>query len=122
MNVAAKTISVRPEAMVLSLIAVCLPALLLGVSKLSAGSKYVREQSHAVESTAVDSRPLKLTPHRVVLGRNKRFNLYLPAGFEITVAAQGLKRVRFMAKSPDDRIFAADLYNRTDNQKGAVIV
>jgi glucose/arabinose dehydrogenase len=67
-------------------------------------------------------RRLKLTPHQVVLSKTKRFNLNLPTGFEISVAAQGLKRARFMAKSPDNRIFVTDMYNRTDNQKGVVYV
>jgi len=35
---------------------------------------------------------------------------------------KGLKRVRFMAKSPDGRIFVTDMFNRTDNQKGAVYI
>src|SRR5207244_3847594 len=63
-----------------------------------------------------------LAPHRVVLSKSKKFNLYLPPGFEITVAAQGFKRTRFMAKSPDGRIFITDMFNRTDNQKGAIYV
>ncbi|MGH9906671.1 MAG: PQQ-dependent sugar dehydrogenase, partial [Pyrinomonadaceae bacterium] len=46
----------------------------------------------------------------------------LPEGFAITVAAQGLKRVRFMAKSPDDRIFVTDMYNLTDNKRGIVYI
>jgi glucose/arabinose dehydrogenase len=57
-----------------------------------------------------------------VVSKTKKFNLYLPARFEITVAAKGLKRVRFMAKSPDGRIFVTDMFNRTDNQKGAVYI
>jgi glucose/arabinose dehydrogenase len=87
----------------------------------SAGSSgHARQQPDGV--TSVGSRPLQLTPHQVVLSKSKKFNLYLPRGFEITVAAQGLKRARFMAKSPDNRIFVTDMYNRTDNQKGAVYV
>lgn len=90
---------------------------------LSVGApEQVEHQSDKVDSIAVDSRPLKLTPHQVVLSKTRKFNLYLPPGFEITVAAQGLKRARFMARSPDDRIFVTDMFNRTDNQKGAVYV
>jgi glucose/arabinose dehydrogenase len=33
-----------------------------------------------------------------------------------------LKRVRFMAKSPDDRIFVTDMFNLTDNKKGIVYI
>lgn len=68
------------------------------------------------------SAALKLTPHPVSLANGRSFNLNLPEGFEISVAAQGLKRVRFLAKSPDDRIFVTDMYNLTDNRKGAVYI
>src|SRR5262249_53575795 len=50
------------------------------------------------------------------------FNLYLPAEYDIFVAAQGLKRVRFLTKSPDGRIFVTDMYNRTDNSRGKVYI
>ena len=65
---------------------------------------------------------LRLTPHRISLSGGRSFDLNLPEGFEISVAAQGLKRVRFMAKSPDDRIFVTDMYSLADNRKGAVYI
>ncbi len=65
---------------------------------------------------------LKLTPHRVELSDGRTFVLNLPENFSIRVAAQGLKRVRFMAKSPDNRIFVTDMYNLTDNQRGVVYI
>ena len=65
---------------------------------------------------------LKLTPHHITLANGKSFDLNLPEGFEIAVAAQGLKRVRFMARSPDDRIFVTDMYNKTDNSRGVVYI
>ncbi len=80
-----------------------------------------------VESTVearlqLQPRPLRLTPHRISLANGQSFDLNLPEGFEVAVAAQGLKRVRFMAKSPDDRIFVTDMYNLTDNKKGVVYI
>lgn len=65
---------------------------------------------------------VKLVPHKISLKNGKTFNLNLPADYEITPAAEGLKRVRFFAKSPDGRIFVTDLYNLTDNRKGAVYI
>jgi glucose/arabinose dehydrogenase len=59
-------------------------------------------------------------PHRITLANGRSYTLHLPAGYNITVAAQGMSRVRFLAKSPDDRIFVTDLYNRADNNKGAI--
>ncbi len=61
-----------------------------------------------------------LTPHQIVLADGKTFTLSLPKDFQIRIAAQGLKRVRFMAKSPDDRLFVTDMFNLTDNRKGTI--
>jgi glucose/arabinose dehydrogenase len=65
---------------------------------------------------------LKLVPHKIALASGRTFTLNIPAGMGIRVAAQGLKRVRFMARSPDDRIFVTDMYNLTDNKKGVVYI
>ena len=64
----------------------------------------------------------KLVPNKVVLKDGKTFNLNLAEGFEIIPALEGLKRVRFFAKSPDGRIFVTDMFNLTDNKKGAVYI
>ncbi len=64
----------------------------------------------------------KLTPHHITLANGKSFDLNLPEGFEIAIAVQGLKRVRFMARSPDDRIFVTDMFNLTDNRRGVVYI
>jgi glucose/arabinose dehydrogenase len=64
----------------------------------------------------------KLIPHRIKLATGQSFDLNLPEGFEISIAAQGLKRVRFMARSPDNRIFVTDMYNLTDNRRGVVYI
>lgn len=61
-------------------------------------------------------------PHKITLANGKSFELDLPEGYEISVAAQGLKRVRFMALSPDKRIFVTDMYNLTDNRRGVVYI
>jgi hypothetical protein len=60
--------------------------------------------------------------HHIKLANGKSFDLKLPDGFDISIAAQGLKRVRFMACSPDDRIFVTDMYNLTDNKRGVVYI
>jgi glucose/arabinose dehydrogenase len=64
--------------------------------------------------------PAPLVGHDVALADGRRFTLNLPAGYQIRVAAEGLRRVRFMAAAPDGRLFATDLYNRTDNSRGRV--
>jgi glucose/arabinose dehydrogenase len=73
-------------------------------------------------SAVTRARRPRQTPHRISLSGDRTFDLYLPEGFAISVAAQGLKRVRFMAKSPDSRIFVTDMYTLADNTKGVVYI
>lgn len=75
-----------------------------------------------IENREVQTQSLKLKPNRISLAKGDSFNLYLPDDFAISVAAEGLKRVRFMARSPDERIFVTDMYNLTDNKKGVVYI
>lgn len=80
-------------------------------------------QAFAASASAnANQRAPKLVPQRITLANGKSFDLNAPEGFAISVAAQGLKRVRFMAKSPDNRIFVTDMYNLTDNSKGVVYI
>lgn len=65
---------------------------------------------------------LKLVPHEINLKNGKTFNLNLPADYEIVPAVEGLKRVRFFAKSPDGRIFVTDMRDLSDNKLGTVYI
>lgn len=78
--------------------------------------------SGAAAGAATKAPGLKLLPNHISLAGGKAFDLNLPAEFGISVAAQGLKRVRFMAQSPDDRIFVTDMYSLADNKRGAVYI
>jgi glucose/arabinose dehydrogenase len=71
---------------------------------------------------ATRPRGLKLVPNRISLANGKSYVLNLPEDLAISAAAQGLKRVRFMARSPDGRIFVTDMYNLTDNTRGIVYI
>ena len=64
----------------------------------------------------------RLVPQRMTLKNGRTVTLNAPADFEIIPAAEGLKRVRFFAKSPDGRIFVTDMYNLTDNKRGAIYI
>ena len=64
----------------------------------------------------------KLVPHKITLKSGKTFNLNAPANYEIIPAVEGLKRVRFLTKSPDGRFFVTDMHDLTDNEKGAVYI
>lgn len=65
----------------------------------------------------------KLVARRISLTKKgASFDLNVPENFEISVAAEGLRRVRFMALSPDRRIFVTDMYNLADNKRGAIYI
>ena len=64
----------------------------------------------------------KLVAQKITLKNGKSFSLKLPENFEIIPAAEGLKRVRFFAKSPDGRIFVTDMHDLTDNEKGKIYI
>jgi glucose/arabinose dehydrogenase len=80
-----------------------------------------RGARRATSDGRADGAP-RLVPNRVSVAGREPFVLNLPEGFAISVAAEGLKRVRFMAESPDGRIFVTDMHDLTDNRKGAVYV
>src|SRR3984893_6354805 len=65
---------------------------------------------------------VKLTPHVVRLKGKSPFSLSLPENFTIVATAEGLKRVRFMAKSPDGRIFVTTMHDLSDNNEGAIYI
>jgi glucose/arabinose dehydrogenase len=64
----------------------------------------------------------KLVPQQIETKDGRKFTLNIPGEFEIIPAAEGLKRARFFAKAPDGRIFVTDMYNLTDNKRGAVYI
>lgn len=65
---------------------------------------------------------LTLVPRKISLKDGRKFELNIPDGYAITPVAEGLKRVRFFTKSPDKRIFVTDMFDMSDNKKGAVYI
>ncbi len=63
-----------------------------------------------------------LTPRTLTYAPGQAITLNLPSNLEINVAASGLHRVRFLAQSPDGRIFATGMWNLADNTRGAVFI
>ncbi|HEY4008620.1 MAG TPA: hypothetical protein VGM11_00595 [Acidobacteriaceae bacterium] len=74
-------------------------------------------------------------PHTLTYAPGRSITLSLPANLDINVAASGLRRVRFMAQSPDGpgvpgqlagwgggRIFATGMYNLADNTRGSIFI
>ena len=80
----------------------------------------------AADTTSSSPSPLALVPVTIRLKeanhlvKRKEFTLNIPEGFGISVAADGLQRLRFMAFSPDRRLFATDMRNMADNDIGRV--
>jgi glucose/arabinose dehydrogenase len=62
------------------------------------------------------------TPHTLSYAPGKSITLSLPDPFDINIAAAGLHRVRFIAQSPDGRIFATGMYDVSDNTLGSIFV
>lgn len=77
---------------------------------------------YATSVLAAEPQPPALRPHTITLANGTTFTLNLSPEFEISIAAQGLRRVRFMAQSPDGRIFVTDMYSRADNKRGTVYI
>lgn len=65
---------------------------------------------------------LQLIDHPIQLRNKSTFHLKTPFSYKISVAAEGLKRPRFFAKSPDDRLFITDMHSRGDNKNGRVLI
>ena len=84
-------------------------------------------RSLAFTAVLVLTRPISgsaqtLTPHTIHLADGRTISLKLPPDLTIDVAVQGLRRARFMATSPDNRIFVTDMFNRADNHRGSVYI
>ena len=76
----------------------------------------------AVAAAAFSLSAQQLTPHRIRLADGRTLALNLPSNFTINIAAQGMRRLRFMSKSPDGRIFATDMHDLSDNSLGRVYI
>jgi glucose/arabinose dehydrogenase len=62
------------------------------------------------------------TPHTLPYAPGKSITLSLPDSFDISIAATGLHRVRFFARSPDNRIFVTGMHDLADNARGSVFI
>jgi len=60
--------------------------------------------------------------HTLTYGPGKQITLKVPDPFDISIAASGLRRVRFFAKSPDGRIFVTGMHDLGDNRVGSVFI
>jgi glucose/arabinose dehydrogenase len=80
-------------------------------------------QSTIATSTASTSalQPLQLKPATITTA-GKTITLNIPSDYSINVAADGFKRVRFMAWSPDHRLFVGEMTSASDTNTGRVLI
>ncbi len=62
------------------------------------------------------------TTTTVKLKNGRAFSLTHPNDHTLSVAAEGYQRLRFMAKSPDNRLFLGEMYNASDTRRGKVYI
>lgn len=58
----------------------------------------------------------------ISLAKGDSFKLAVLKGYNISVAAEGLQRPRFLTMSPAGKLFCTDMYDRSDNTKGAIYI
>jgi glucose/arabinose dehydrogenase len=63
-----------------------------------------------------------LESQRVSLKKGVTMDLKIPKGYHIAAAAEGMRRLRFLAKSPDGRLFGTDMHSLADNKRGKVYI
>jgi glucose/arabinose dehydrogenase len=75
-------------------------------------------------STSAQSQQSEITLHAVLvsLSSGKKFSLNIPEKYSLSVAAQSFRHARFMALSPDGRLFLGDMTSASDTNTGKVYV
>jgi len=64
----------------------------------------------------------RFVSEKITLKKGLSFYLNVPEGYHIHVAYEGLKRLRFLTRSPDGRLFATDMYDLTDNNSSKIYI
>jgi glucose/arabinose dehydrogenase len=63
-----------------------------------------------------------LTTTNITFSSGKTISLNIPQDYSINVAADGFRSARFMAWSPDHRLFLGEMTNASDTHTGRVII
>jgi glucose/arabinose dehydrogenase len=82
----------------------------------------IKEDLSFPDTMNTSNATILLEPHLIRLQKGDSFYLNIPAGYNIEIAAEIGRRLRFLALSPDGRLFATDMYDRSDNKNGRVII
>ncbi|MBW4888298.1 PQQ-dependent sugar dehydrogenase [Mucilaginibacter sp. HMF5004] len=63
---------------------------------------------------------IALVQHHIVLKKGIPLDLKVLKSYNISVAAEGMHRLRFLSKSPDGQLFATDMHSLADNKAGKI--
>lgn len=69
---------------------------------------------------AVELQPIELTEHTIAFPDGTDATFQLAAPFKLAIAADGLGKARFIAKSPDGRLFIPDLVDMNLSHEGRI--
>ncbi len=100
---------------------------IIGVIIVGIGTFFVlynrEDQSEVVPSGQTPNQgETTFTTQKIVLKDGSEFTLTLPKDYSITPVHEGFTNPRFMAVSPDKRLFVTDIYNAGDNTIGRIFV
>jgi hypothetical protein len=100
-------------------------ALLIAASFLMSGcGKSPSSLNTITPPNATASSPLSetTTTTAIRLENGEQFTLSHPDNYTLSVATEGYRHLRFMAMSPDNRLFVGEMYDASDTSKGHVYV
>lgn len=80
------------------------------------------DETEVKENINFSSQKLERWKQPVKLSSGDSFSLIIPKNFKVSVAFETKSRIRFLAMSPDKRLFVTDMKNLTDNRKGELLV
>lgn len=74
------------------------------------------------EPTEIQNLSINLIPQTVSFSDEAQAIFQIPEGFALSVAAEGLGKARFMAESPDGRIFVPDMVDYRLSHEGKLFI
>lgn len=93
------------------------------IEKEAPGPEYIDGLEGLIGGTDLDDpAQIELTPRTVVFGDGTEVTFALASAFNLTIAAEGLGKARFVVMSPDDRIFVPDMINWNLSREGRIII
>lgn len=81
-----------------------------------------KNKDNAVFELNTAETPIKLLPHQIHLKKGIDLILNVAEGLNVSIAYEGLDRLRFLTLSPDGRCFATDMWNRSDNKRCKIYI